>query len=93
MKILTANALISGDVVYWTQSGDWVGSIQEASLIDDEAAAQMLRAAEANIELVGAYLVSMDAPARPVAREKLREIIRAQGPTTRLDLGKQAESA
>lgn len=93
MKMLTANALISGDVVYWTPSGAWVGAIEEAGLIADEAADEMLRAAEANIDLVSPYLVSMDGPAHPVAREKLRELIRAQGPTTRLDLGKQAESA
>ncbi|MCG6901762.1 MAG: DUF2849 domain-containing protein, partial [Rhodobacter sp.] len=36
-KIITANALLEGDVVYLTANDTWTRRIDEAELIDDEA--------------------------------------------------------
>ena len=39
LKILTANQLRSGEVLYW-KSGGWVESLAEAQIFTDEAAAE-----------------------------------------------------
>lgn len=94
MKIVTAHDLPTGEVVYWTPAGSWAKRIEDAAPIDDEAADAELARAKAQATIVtNAYLVSIESPGKPAAREYLREIIRARGPTVRVDLGKQAEPA
>ncbi len=91
MKALTASDLKTGDVVYWTKDAQWSRDIKDALLMDDEfAAGALANAKKAETIIVGAYLIAMDGPGVPAAREAVRENIRARGPTVRLDLGKQA---
>lgn len=91
MKALTASDLRSGDVVYWTKEAAWSRSIKDAVLMDDEAAAAALAGAKKQeTVVVGAYLIGMEGPGVPAAREAMRENIRARGPTTHPYLGKQA---
>jgi hypothetical protein len=92
-QILTANRLRDGDVVYW-RGGHWVGALADAEIfpIAEEADKALTSAGDAVRDrlIVNPYLfaVRWDAGApRPVEE---REIIRAAGPTIRLDLGKQA---
>jgi len=82
MKMLTAHDLKTGEVVYWSADGRWTTRIAESALMDD-AAATDAQAAAAGREtvVVNPYLVPMDSPSTPVARERVREIIRAKGPT------------
>ena len=92
MKILTAHDLKTGEVVYWTATGTWTRRLADSVLLDDWAAACALRAAEAaETVVVHAYLVPMDSPGAPVARERVRELLRARGPSTHPQFGKQAE--
>lgn len=93
--ILIANDLLTGDVVFW-HAGGWSRDPRAAALAEDAAAAATLeeagRAAMRANHVVDAYLVDIDLSATgvPVPRH-FRERFRLLGPTTRPDLGKQAE--
>lgn len=90
-QVLTANRLSDGEVVYLAADGVWVENIAAASVVADadaETAALATGAkAERDLKVVHAYLFDITPDRRPV---KMREIIRAAGPTVRRDLGKQA---
>lgn len=92
-KIVTANALLEGDVVYLTADDRWSRDLSEAELIEDEAHAQLrlLKAEGQGQTVVGVYLT--DAKAGPNGPEPVhfREAFRARGPSNYLH-GKQ-ESA
>ena len=95
-KIVTANRLDDGLVVYLNGAG-WSERIEDARIAGDDAAADgLLARAEGpgqEIRVIGPYLIEVTregAAPRPVSN---REAIRAQGPTVRPDLGKQAELA
>ena len=89
-KVVTANALLEGDVVYLTADDTWSRHLHEAELIDDEAHAQ-IRLLDAEMQaglVVGPYLADAapgDAGPRPV---HFRETFRATGPSN-YDHGKQ----
>lgn len=95
MKILTANRLSDGEVV-WHAHGRWIETIAEAEIAEDKEAEAALEAAGAR-SLAGNLVVDVslidveivDGTIRPL---RLRERIRAAGPTTRNDLGKQART-
>lgn len=92
MKIITANRLLDGVVVYRSAAGDWVERFAEAARYQDAAAPAALAEAERDVlAVVKPYLVALDAPSEFTKRERVREAIRAAGPTVRPDLGKQAE--
>ena len=89
--VLTANRLSDGEVVYLAPDGAWVESIAGAQILTtaEEGEAALAKGVEAERDqiLVHAYLFDVTPDRRPV---KMREIIRAAGPTVRRDLGKQA---
>jgi len=91
-KIVTANALVEGDVVYLTADDRWSRTHGDAELIDDEAHATIrLLFAEAQADtVVGAYLA--DARPGPQGPEPVhfREGFRARGPSN-YSHGKQVE--
>ncbi|MDZ4093712.1 MAG: DUF2849 domain-containing protein [Paracoccaceae bacterium] len=91
-KVVTANALLEGDVVYLTADDGWSRRHSDAELIEDEAHAQM-RLLHANAQralVVGAYLA--DAKAGPKGPEPthFREAFRTRGPSNYAH-GKQAD--
>lgn len=95
-QVLTANRLTDGEVVYFDASGRWVERLGDAQLLataaEGEAALSRGLEAERDLKVVHAYLFDVagqGAAAKPV---KMREIIRAAGPTIRRDLGKQARA-
>lgn len=92
MKAVTANRLSDGAVV-WLGPGDRLAErFEDAALYTDEEAMDALARLSAQVTRVaGAYLIEAGASG-PVGREALRETIRANGPTVRRDLGKQAEA-
>ena len=93
---MTANRLDDGLVVYLNGAG-WSECIDDARIAGDDAAADRLLARAEGpgqaVRVVDPYLIEVTregAVPRPV---RLREAIRARGPTVRPDLGKQAEGA
>ena len=91
MKVLTANDLPTGEVIFWSQ-GRWVEHFGEAEIFDGDLADAALAGAEAQPTVaVAPYLIDLqDSPEGPVP-VSYRERLRALGPTNRLDHGKQAE--
>lgn len=91
-KVVTANDLRLGDVVYWTKDGTWSRHHHEAELFSDEdrANAQLARAVAQNLIVVGAYLA--DAKQGPNGPEPthFREVFRTRGPSNYAH-GKQVE--
>jgi Protein of unknown function (DUF2849) len=89
-QMLTANRLKDGTVLYW-RGGAWVERLAQGEVLRDAPAADAaLAAAQAFVadnSVVGPYLFDVRGDGRPV---KEREIIRAQGPSVRDDLGKQS---
>lgn len=82
-QIITANALIEGDVIYFTASDTWTRDIQEAEVFSDEAIAQVRfidAMAQANVS-VGAYLMSVQQSQKGIATTHFREDFRTKGPS------------
>ena len=82
-KVVTANALLEGDVVYLDAQGHWTRDHAKAALIEDEATAdiRLLEAQAQAHEIVGAYLA--DAKQGPDGPEPIhfREAFRTRGPS------------
>ncbi|MDZ7904416.1 MAG: DUF2849 domain-containing protein [Cypionkella sp.] len=82
-KIVTANDLRMGDVVYLTSAGQWSRFHSEAALftVEDDANAALASAAAQHLLVVGAYLaVAKAGPAGPEPVH-FREIFRTRGPS------------
>ena len=93
MKVLTANTLALGEVVYWNGSSGWMPDLQQAQLLEDvEAESSLKIAAEwvARNDVVAPYLFPVRQENGRIVPTTARELIRARGPSVRLDLGKQA---
>ena len=95
-QMLTSNRLRDGDVLYW-KAGSWVLTLTEGEVFADEAAAKAaLDTANAQLpqnKVVAPYLFDVRVENGAIKPVKEREIIRAAGPTIRLDTGKQADNA
>lgn len=92
-KIVSANRLGDGLVVYLGNDNSWSTGIAHSRIADDDAAAEVLlaraRKAEADRKVVDPYLIEVaeiDGELRPT---RYREFIRATGPSVRPDLSKQ----
>ncbi len=82
-KLLTGNELLRGDVLWWTGAG-WSLTIDAAVAVEDgEALLAREAVSEAVSDLALIDAERMDGRWRPV---KVRERIRAYGPTVRDDL-------
>ncbi len=94
LKILTANHLRTGDVLYW-QGTRWVETLAQANVFADDAAAETAlaesqKSVTAN-QVVTPYLFEVRQGKDGLQPIKEREIIRSLGPSVRTDTGKQAE--
>lgn len=93
MKLLTANRLSDGEVV-WYAGDRWAETIAEALVAPDKESAEALEAAGARALadnlVVDAALIDIEIVDGSIHPVRLRERIRAAGPTIRNDLGKQA---
>ncbi len=91
-KVVTANLLREGDVVYLTADDRWSPHHHEAQFIEDEAVANTRLAfgAAQRLLVVGAYLA--DAKQGPNGPEPVhfREAFRTRGPSN-YNHGKQAD--
>ncbi|WP_114954782.1 DUF2849 domain-containing protein [Sphingosinicella terrae] len=92
--VLSASDLLDGDVVFHTGAG-WDRSLSAALVATDEAGAQRLEAALAEVESGGPvaepflFTVTLD-PSGAAVPNHYRERIRVCGPTVRHDFGPQA---
>lgn len=94
MKTVTANDLRTGETVYLTPANGWSVALAEAALLEGPAAgAALARAERAETIVVGPYLMEIERPARPGGRARLREAIRAAGPTVHPHFAKPDEAA
>ncbi len=81
MKLLTANRLSDGVVLWYAENG-WVEDGAQAARIDDaEAEALQKTWAARETEVVAPYLIPLTDAGQPVQREHVREFVRANGPT------------
>ncbi|WP_299376822.1 DUF2849 domain-containing protein [uncultured Tateyamaria sp.] len=90
-KVVTANHLLAGDVIYQTATG-WTRRLDEAEVLTDEADAD-LRLIEASQQVdvvVGAYLADVAVTDGVPAPTHFRETFRATGPSNYAH-GKQVE--
>ncbi len=96
MKILTANRLTDGEAVWYSAAQTWVEMIDDAEIASDKAGEARLEAASqaalASDEVVDINLIDIELRDGAITPTRLRERIRAAGPTNRTDLGKQARS-
>ena len=94
-QMMTANRLLDGEVVYLCDDGTWSEDYSRARVVSDPAevaeAQTIARDAEQAQTIVGAYLAKVGrADDGTLSLLSMKETIRATGPTTRRDLGKQA---
>ncbi|MGD1956251.1 MAG: DUF2849 domain-containing protein [Sphingomonadales bacterium] len=92
--ILTANLLLTGDVVFLTPAGDWSVRADEARFAETEDDVAVLKAAEAkavaaNI-VVSTEIIGAEKTQVGVWPTRNREQIRAKGPTVHEAFGNQA---
>ncbi len=81
-KVITANALINGEVIYLTPIDQWSPNHHQAELIQDEAHAQLrLLEAERQPDIVGPYLADAVSGTLGPKPSHFRDITRARGPS------------
>jgi hypothetical protein len=96
VKILTANRLTDGEALWFTANHGWAETITNSEVARDKEGEARLEAignaAYLNNEVVDVNLIDVDLVCGEIVPSRLRERIRAAGPTNRNDLGKQARS-
>ena len=81
MKVITANRLTDGRVIYRTADGQWSPNLAEAQPLEESAAETALALAEGEFGIaVGPYLIDY-ADGGPAGQKWRRENIRLAGPT------------
>jgi hypothetical protein len=95
MKVMTANRLTDGEAVWLAADHSWAEGIDGAELASTpEAEEKLTRAGTAAFlkdEVIDINLIDVELADGAVVPIRLREKIRAAGPSNRLDLGKQAQ--
>ncbi len=93
MEILTGNELISGATVYLDGSGNWVEDLQAARLFSKEEIAERdaaLAATKAGGRVISLEIEEISQEGGQIVPKRLRERIRAAGPTAPLTLNGRA---
>ncbi len=92
-KVLTANRLLEGDVVYLGRDGQWVSNHQDAVLFNDEIEAnnQLAHAKTQPDLFVGPYLANAEMRNGHPTPTHFREEFRTRGPSNYIH-GKQENS-
>ena len=94
-KVLTANRLCDGIAVWLGANGQWLENIDNALVARHTEAADALdvagKSAFNDNLVIDIAVIDVEERAGEIYPLRLRERIRATGPTIRLDLGKQAE--
>ena len=84
-KVITANTLATGTVVFYGEGGTWVASIDDATAFENAAAADAglfeAKQDEAKAVVVDAFIVDRVPDGHGMTNMSLRDTIRAYGPT------------
>ena len=101
-QVVIANRLSDGLVVFLAAApgsarGEWKLQLSEASVAREDVRAKELlalglAAAREEHKVIDPYLIEVEETAEGLRPTVYRERIRCQGPTVRMDLGKQAET-
>ncbi len=90
-KVLTGNRLRNGETLYYTAAGEWSPHVSQARVAttqeDADALAKIGAAAYAANFAIDIAVIDVE-PQGAHTPSHIREIIRATGPTVRLDLNK-----
>ena len=93
-QAVTANRLSDGEVVYLAPDGSWSEGLEDCRTADGKAEVEAMMEVAARAEkarvVVAPYPFDVVLDGGTVRPARLREAIRARGPTVRRDLGKQA---
>ncbi len=96
-KVLTANRLTDGIAVWLASDGKWIERIDRALIARHAEAAETLeeigKAAVFDNTVIDVAVIDVEEIDGRIVPLRMREKIRAAGPTIRPDLGKQAERA
>jgi hypothetical protein len=93
-KVVTANDLLDGDVIYMDRQGAWTRDLHRAALFQDEPSATtaLNRAESEAVMAVGVYLADAKPGTQGPEPVHFREDFRRRGPSNYAH-GKQAERA
>ena len=93
-KVVIANRLTDGRVVFLASGERWATQVSEAQVAEGDADAEALLAIgtrlQAAQQVIDPELIDVAVESGEVVPTRPREAIRAKGPTNRPDLGKQA---
>ena len=96
LKVLTANRLTDGEAVWLAADRSWAETIALAEVAADAAGEESLerdgKAAFARNEVVDVNVIDVELVDGAIVPTRLRERIRATGPTTHSHLGKQSRA-
>lgn len=93
MEILTGNELTSGATVYLDGNGNWIEDLQAARLFSKDEKAELdgaLAATKAGGRVISLEIEEVEQVDGVIVPKRLRERIRAAGPTAPLSLNGQA---
>jgi len=94
LKVVTANRLGDGEVVYLAAAGAWSAWLEDAEAVETpDGEDALLSHAQQAVEtrmVVGPYAMAVTRDRGRLRPTSQREVIRAMGPSVRPDLGKQA---
>jgi len=97
MKVLTANRLTDGEAVWLAPGSVWIETLEGAEVAGDQPAEERLERfgseSFARNEVLDVNLIDVEVTSAGIRPVRMRERIRANGPTNHLDHGKQAVSA
>ena len=81
-KVVTANDLLKGDVIYQTANG-WTRDLANAKILTDEAHAdlRLIEGSQQIADVVGVYLMDIARDGTAPQTTHFREAFRAKGPS------------
>ena len=81
-KVVTANDLLKGDVIYQTATG-WTRDLANAEILTDEAHAdlRLIEGSQQIADVVGVYLMDVALDGTAPQTTHFREAFRAKGPS------------
>jgi hypothetical protein len=85
MEILTGNELMSGATVYLAKSGEWVEALQQSRVFGKDEAAERdaaIAATKKTMRINSLEIETVEVKDGVIYPDRLREVIRAEGPTT-----------
>ena len=91
-KVITANHLLNGNVVYLNSQFDWVNSLSDAKVFTNETSIEeaIIDANTQQHEVVGVYSINIDLLNETITPKHFREQFRNKGPSN-YNHGKQSE--